>query len=250
MRNLPSANDPRPHGLLASKRFLVTTLVALLASLPVSSAMAQGNAFEAECGPNRVPAQVPVGPFDYRTERRMLEVVETFHFPPASENLIKPTQGSFGGNFSYALIAFPNHHRALAALIRLSDREKTDKPRGSTFTTDCFFRRALRFAPDDTVARMLYVQYLISRQRRDDAVLHLNAVEEYAQDSPETLQNLGLLRMELGDFEAALKEAHKVMALGFNPRLLREQLVQKGRWRDPDTPTAADGKATDQTKAQ
>ena len=52
------------------------------------------------------------GPFDYRSDKRQLPVVELFHFKPQLENLIKGTTVSIGAYIVTHLLAFPNHHRA------------------------------------------------------------------------------------------------------------------------------------------
>ena len=59
------------------------------------------------------------GPFDYRTERGYnLDVVESYHFTPPVEALIRGSSGTIGGDLDYTLRAFPNHDRALNATIR------------------------------------------------------------------------------------------------------------------------------------
>ena len=50
---------------------------------------------------------------------------------------------------AYTLNVFPNHHRALMALIKLAKKEKTNRPRDMGYTVECRFDRAERFAPND-----------------------------------------------------------------------------------------------------
>jgi tetratricopeptide (TPR) repeat protein len=153
--------------------------------------------------------------------------------------------GNFGSDIDYTLHAYPNHPRALVTLVRLGEREKTEKPKGSAYTIDCYFRRAIRFASSDLVVRMLYAQYLNKNGKRDAAVLQLNYVEASAADNAMTRYNLGLLLFEVEAFDRALAQAHQAMSLGLNPAELKRLLTEKGLWRDPPEPgVAASGAAS------
>lgn len=183
---------------------------------------------------------------DYIGNRSMLALVEQFHFQPHIEMLVRrPSDGanSLGSNLDYTIKSFPNHHRALVSLIKLGEREKTDQPLGTTRTIDCYFMRALKFRADDTVVRMLYAGYLLKKERRDEALAHLRITETHARDNPMSLYSLGLMYMEVKDYDKALELAHRAAALG-NPRTeLREQLAAAGHWREP-AGTAAEGGAS------
>ncbi len=180
------------------------------------------------------------GPFDYRTERgRRLAVVEEFHFTTRVENLLGGQSAEIGQDLEYTLRAFPNHHRALLTVQRYAKRSRSDPAPRTSFTVECFYQRALRFQPNDTTARLLYARYLGEAGRLDDAVRQLDYVIEVAADNPFTQYNAGLVFMELGLFDRALKQAHAAQAGGFTKPELRQQLVAKGRWRDPDAGAAA-----------
>ena len=108
------------------------------------------------------------GPDDYTNPsdfRNKLPIVDQHHFNARVESLIgghkeetrRPT-----GDLGYVLFAFPNHHRALNAMVRLSSKENTSKPAGSTFTIDCWLDRAIRWRPEDAMVRMIYGNYLSS----------------------------------------------------------------------------------------
>ena len=174
------------------------------------------------------------GPYDYRTTRdNRLRIVESHHFNVRVENLISGQSGSIGGDIGYTLHAFPNHHRALRAMMRLGERMKTPQPYGVRFTVECYFKRALHFAPDDTVARMLYATFLTKDNREADAAAQLERATYDAGDNPFTHYNIGLVYMDLKHFDKALRQAHSALALGF-PRLdLQNALKQAGQWREP-----------------
>ena len=173
------------------------------------------------------------GPFDYRNNQGpRLKIVEDYHFTPNIEALVSGNSGPVGGELAYTLRAFPNHHRALVALMKLEVKEKTPVPKGANFSVECYLLRAVRFRPDDTTARMLLARYLASKSRRDDAIKQLESTATYAKDNGFTHYNIGLGYLELNEHEAALSHAQKALALGFERTQLKERLQAAGKWRD------------------
>src|SRR6185436_20726046 len=70
------------------------------------------------------------GPFDYRIQHPRVKMMENFHFTPKVEALIGgQSEVSIANDLEFVLRYSPNHHRALVALTRLAEREKTTKPR-------------------------------------------------------------------------------------------------------------------------
>lgn len=178
------------------------------------------------------------GPFDYRSatpENRNL--VEHVHFTPGVESLTKPANTTFAGmaqDVAYTLHVFPNHHRALITMTRLGERHKSDQPPGAGFSVECYYDRAVRFAPDDTVVRALYARFLVKRDRRPQALQQMALATEQAQDRPLSHYDLGLVYLEMGEHELALAQAHKAKRLGLENRpQLEEALRKAGKWRDP-----------------
>ena len=57
--------------------------------------------------------------------------------------------------------------------VALCERKKTPQPHGAKFTVECYFDRAVRFAPDDTVVRVLYATFLAKAGREAAAVVQL-----------------------------------------------------------------------------
>lgn len=173
------------------------------------------------------------GPYDYRDERDKLKVVEEFHFSRNVEFLIKGITAHYGQDLNYTLLSSPNHHRALVAAVRYGERTGLDKPFGLTFSVECFFDRALRFRPDDTVARALYAQFLHKHNRTAEGLAQLDIAVPLAKDSAFSHYNLGLMYLELGQNEKALAQAHRANALGASLDGLERALKQQGKWRDP-----------------
>lgn len=176
------------------------------------------------------------GPWDYTTARREdIELVERFHFTPGVESMTRPATTTFGtmaADVAYILQVFPNHHRALLTMQRLAQRHKADPPPGSQLSVECWFDRALRFRPEDTVSRALYARYLASKGRKPEAKLQIDEAVRHAGDDPLSNFNLGMVYFELGAFEEALAQAHKAAEFGYVRTELVDQLKSVGKWRE------------------
>jgi tetratricopeptide (TPR) repeat protein len=190
------------------------------------------------CGPLRSQGQY--GPYDARTDLDKLQIVLVPHFPPVVEALISgDTNRHPGGDIDYTLRAIPNYHRALIAMMRLGVRDKTDKPRDSRYTVECWFQRAIAFAPNDAIVRMIYSTYLNNKKRIPEATTQLEIATGHAKENGFTHYNIGLHYFDLKNYERALAQAHKAMALGFLQIELRDQLQGAGKWREPVESAAA-----------
>ena len=191
--------------------------------------------------PAAVSAQSPAcgdlwnafGPYDYRSDRDRLAIVERFHFTPEVEALIRGKSGHIGGDLDYTLRAFPNHHRALIAMMRYGERLKTTKPPRAGYTIDCYFDRALRFRPDDHIVRMIFAGHLANTKREEIATRQLEAVVGAANDNALTHYNVGLVYFEMKLYDRALAQAHKALELGYMRSDLKEKLKSVGRWVEP-----------------
>jgi hypothetical protein len=202
-----------------------------------SGALAQTG--EQACGN---PFRNHFGPFDYRTapaETRKL--VEDYHFTPGIQSLTKPQNTmmrDMAQDVEYTLGVFPNHPRALLVMHRLAMRWKSDPPPGTGRTVECWFDRAVRFRPDDTVVRSLYAQYLGRINRKEDAARQITLAVAQAKDNALSHYNIGLVAMEMGNTELALQQAHRAAALGFPRSELADQLRRANAWVEPP-PAAA-----------
>jgi hypothetical protein len=213
----------------------VVLAVALLAMLMWAHPVF-GQPSAAQCG-NLANA---FGPFDYRTEKgERLHLVESAHFTPAVESLVRSVTGYIGADIDYTLRAFPNHHRALLSMMRLGERLKTPRVPNTNYEVECYFIRAITFRSNDTTVRMLYAMYLSTNQRKADALLQLSAARTLAGDNAFTHHNIGLLYMDLGEHELALGEAHMALSLGFSRPELKDRLVAAGKWAEPASSPAS-----------
>lgn len=175
------------------------------------------------------------GPFDYRgADPQKLYLVESAHFTPPVEALISGSSATNAGpDLDYTLRAFPNHHRALLATIRYGEKYKTLSPPGMRYPVECWFVRALQFRPDDYIVRMIYASFLNNQNRKADALKQLAVAENEAKDNSFTHYNIGLVYFDMKEYDKALKQAHRAIALGFTRPELRDQLTAAGKWRDP-----------------
>lgn len=190
------------------------------------------------CGTLYAPGQY--GPFDYRTDRDKLPIVLGAHFTPEVEALIRgKTNTAPGPDIDYTLRAIPNNHRALMAMMRLGEKEKTPQPRGSNYTVECWFERAIQFRPDDSIVRMIYSTFLHSKGRTPEANAQLEVATSYAKDSALTHYNIGLHYFALKNYDKALLQAHKALELDFPQTELRDQLKSVGKWAEPAGPLPA-----------
>jgi len=200
----------------------------LVANFAATAALAQSDS--GACG----PLTNSYGPFDYRTDRDKLPIVLSNHFTAEVEALVRgKTSTTPGGDIDYTLRAIPNNHRALLAMMRLGEKEKTPQPVGSRYTVECWFERAVLFSPDDAIVRMIYSRYLNSKGRIPEATKQLEIAANYAKDSAFTHYNIGLHYFELKNYDKALIEAHKAISLGFTQTALRDQLQRVGKWTEP-----------------
>jgi tetratricopeptide (TPR) repeat protein len=212
------------------------------------ASLGQTQELPAGCGSLRVAGRF--GPYDYRADHYvpdvyrshaiLLKTVEDFHFIPEIETLQRGKAGGPpGGDLSYTLHAFPNHYRALLAMVALGEKEKTDKPMGVPYPVECWFQRAIAWRPDDNIVRLLYASYLVKKNRADEADRQLVMTSNNAVDNPFTHQNIGLVYFDMGKYDLALEHAHKAIELGLNRPELKDQLTKLGKWSEPEAARAA-----------
>lgn len=219
------------------KYFLPVGLALTLFGLS-TQAWAQ-NALEpgSSCG----PAINTYGPFDYRSaNQQQRSIVENAHFTRGVENLTGGGTGSIAKDIAYTLAVFPNHPRALLAMERLAVKEKRDPPAQVNLTVECWYERAIRWRGTDLVVRMMFADYLIRNKRTTHALAQLDFVSDRAGDNPFTHYNAGLLYLDSGESDKALRQAHRALALGMPRTELRDRLQVLGKWREPEQPSSTD----------
>lgn len=141
--------------------------------------------------------------------------------------------GAIGGDLDYTLRASPNHHRALMSIVKLGQRERTDKPRGSRYTIACWLDRAERFQPEDAMVKVIHGLYLVQTGKPAAAVPKFEQARDLDSKNANVHYNLGLAYFDLKKFDQALESAHVAYAQGFPLPGLRDKLRRAGKWRDP-----------------
>ena len=190
-----------------------------------------------------------IGPFDYRKRSELpveISLVERGHFNANVENGIKGQSSGVGGDLDYTLRAWPNHQRALAALGRYAVRTKAVELPYATYPVECYFDRAMRFAPDDGAVRAEYGNYLFALGQTEKAFVMYRAAVDLSPDNPTINYNVGLAYLKKKDYERALTHAKKAYALGFPLPGLKNKLIEAGKWDDtPEAPAQSEAPQPD-----
>ena len=185
------------------------------------------------CGELRAVGQF--GPFDYRSiPAEPKALVESAHFVPKVEGLIVGNLGTLGQDLDYTLRAIPNHPRALLSMTRYATRLKIERPPGARFPMECYYDRAMRMAPDDPMPHVIYAGYLKDRKRTAEAKQQLAEAEQLRGD-PSSFDfdyNLGLMYLDVGEYDRAEVAARRAYALGAPFPALMKKLKAAGKWRE------------------
>jgi Tfp pilus assembly protein PilF len=204
------------------------TAILLASGLTLLALVAAAAPARADCPPY-VKTEVG-GDYNDADDRRDLQVVESYHFTPAVENLQHGNRSYLGGDLSYTLEHFPNHHRALSAMAKLALREKKAQPQGAKFNIECFFQRALGYRPKDAKVHSIYAGYLMAQDKLGEAREHLDLAVQLEPDNATSHYNLGLLHFKQKDYAAARRSAERAYGLGFPLPGLRNKLTEAGQW--------------------
>jgi len=214
--------------------------IFIIGFFPISLLAEEGYALS-QC--EMSPPEKPDSPWDYRTRKDRLELVENRHFTRSVELLIRgESTENLAADIAYTLRMFPNHHRALASLVRYSESKKKSSFSGMKYSVECYLQRAVDFKEDDLQVRIIYASFLAKNKRFDQARKQLEFIET-SQDSPSAVNyNLGLIYFEIGDFQKSLNYAHRAYSEGFPLQGLKNKLARIGKWREsqPDSTVTPD----------
>lgn len=174
------------------------------------------------------------GPWDYLNSQwrtpEVVELVESFHFTPVVEALVSGQSGYLGGDISYTLVVWPNHHRALMSMVNLSIREKTTKPQGARYSLNCYFDRAKRINPNDGMVDLIHAIYESRLGNSQNALTYAKKAEELLPQSKDVHYNLGLIYFNLKDYANAREHAKRAYALGHELPGLKQKLQAARAW--------------------
>lgn len=195
------------------------------------------------------------GPYDYRDSANAHELwlVEQAHFTSNVERGESGNSGTLAGELNYTLRAFPNHIRALGTLARLSKNGKIPKIPGMRYPVECFFDRAIRFAPNDGMVRAAYGNYLYAQGATDRALPFLEQGARMSPDNPGVQYNLGVVYFRMKRYKEANQAAQNAYAAAFPLPGLRRMLTEAGAWDESVRPVIAaktDEEADDKAEAK
>ncbi len=176
-----------------------------------------------------------VGPFDYRdpaAKKNWLGNVEGNHFNKDVEQLIggiASTTGPFN-DLAYTLRVFPNHPRALNSMARYL-RQGSNAVIYKT-TADLYFEKAIEFVGNDATVFHLYAIHLQKMGKLNESLKNYKLALKFMPADPETIYNMGLLYVKLGQYDKALDNAKQVYQPGFLLPGLKNKLIRLGVWKD------------------
>ena len=186
------------------------------------------------------------GPFDFRKAASLPQqynLVISAHFTAEVEQNIKGISSQIAGDLDYTLRAWPNHPRALAAMSRQGIIEKKMTPNGAKWPVDCYFVRALQFAPDDGTVHAVYGNHLLAHGKDAAAMAEFKRAVEMEPDSPSINYNAGLAYFKTKDYDKALLHAQKAYSRNFPFNGLKNKLASVGKWDDKWDDTSDDTSA-------
>ena len=231
--------------MVRSRIVLISFMIGCVFPTVVSAGIVNGE----DCGnPNDSGG---VGPYDWNDSGLAYDIwmVEKAHFTPFIEELAiygstvrKPTQASerykgrqsVAGNLDYTLRAIPNQARALYAMgawqLRLRQESFSDyqnkKDSWRFRSAECYFDRALQFRPNDANVHLAHGIFLYNKGDKQAALSQYLRAVELAPDAPEAHYNLGLLYVELGNYQLAREHADKAYELNYPLTGLRDKLAR------------------------
>lgn len=163
----------------------------------------------------------------------MIQTINANHFSENVETLISGQTATLQSDISFILNNAPNHHRALYAMARHHLREKVDKFPQESYSAQCWFDRAMRFAPRDAAVRMIFGVYLHRYGAPEEAERRYNEAIALSPGLGEAHYNLALLYIDEKRYDDALEHAHEAYRLAYPLPGVKQKLVAAGRWAEP-----------------
>ena len=162
--------------------------------------------------------------------QQQIRGIERNHLNPDVENLVRgQSTAAPGGDLRFILNYVPNHPRAMAALMRLASRDRTDMPEESgPYTVRCWLHRATVFSPNDGTVFLMYGVYLARNGNPRDGLSQLTKAATLMPDNAEVEYNLGLVNLELKAYETARSHGKRAYELGYPLPGLRRRLAAAG----------------------
>lgn len=177
------------------------------------------------------------GPFDY-TKRNSIDpgsliIVETNHFTPNVENLIKGQSSDLDGDLNYTLRAWPNHHRALLSVIRYQLKISLKlTPNALKTPPECYLQRAIKFSPEDAASYSLFGYYLSKLKEFDIAKKYYDKAMAIEPENAKIAYSYSLMLIDMKHYEEAAKLAKIAYRQKNTPKTLKLMLEKIGAWQE------------------
>jgi len=217
-----------------TKRSRLGRLIWFLAGLPLLAIASLANAQDVlDCG----SLDNPYGPYDYtdaalRAEK--LPRVEKAHFDAGvralkGHNRKVFTWANLAGDLGYTLRVFPNHPIALYTMAQYHISGFNQK-QPMQYTPECYFERAHRMSPADGSVWLVEGIYQARMDQNEDAENSYKQAIALMPNASEAHYNLGLLYVEMGEYELAREQAERAYELGYPMPGLKAKLARLGEW--------------------
>jgi tetratricopeptide (TPR) repeat protein len=148
------------------------------------------------------------------------------HYDPAMRAM---HEGSYSrgvkADLAFILNWWPNHYVALQALVAydFGGGKDYDYP-----PTECYFERAKSIFPDDVEVRVIEGYYFWRKHDKRRAVASYEEALAINPASADAHYNLGLIYLEMSQFDKAREHARIAYAAGYPLPGLRKKLAQAG----------------------
>lgn len=175
------------------------------------------------------------GPNDYYdSSKRVQEVVRSvnaLHLDKAISNYNNNKIHLACMELEFTLRWFPNHPRGLQFAAELFSKHAC--PGGKN--ADDYFNAALDYRPNDGIIHALYGIYLHKTGSLNKALKQYESALTLIPDAADLHYNMGLLFIEMKNYDDALKHAQKAYEIGHPLPGLKNKLVKLKVWPSRDT---------------
>ena len=163
------------------------------------------------------------------------------HTSPAVEHI---SAGEYShrvmADLNFTLSRWTNHVVALEALIQytVAGGKSYEFP-----PAECYFASAHRWDPDDISPYLLEGQFYFAVHQYERAAQSYQQALKIDDGSADAHYNLGLVYLQLQNYDAALSHAQAAYLAGYPLPGLRKRLQDLGKWREPVKRTADNSNA-------
>jgi tetratricopeptide (TPR) repeat protein len=179
------------------------------------------------------------GPYDYlkrNTLKNEINIVESAHFTPEVENLIRGNASGVNpeADIDYTLRAWPNHHRALLSIInfQLNINNKISPYKSLKTSPECYLQRAINFSRKDAFSYSLYGHYLRKIGLLQEAKKMYSRAILISPNNVRISYSYSLLLIDLKEYDESLKYAKVAYNDKATPISLKNKLIRIGVWKE------------------